>query len=85
MELICLTIALYMVILFVRVILSWVQAFGGRIPPGLDPAVEVIYRVTEPLLQYFRRFIPPVGGLDLSVLIIFLLLSFVRQALCRGV
>jgi YggT family protein len=82
MELICLAIGLYMVILFVRVILSWVQAFGGRIPMGLDPAVEVIYRITEPLLQYFRRFIPPVGGLDLSVLVIFLGLSFVRQALC---
>ena len=60
--------------LLVRVILTWV--------PGVDqrhPAVQVVHRVTSPMLNPIRRLIPPVGGLDLSPLIAFVLLSAIQR------
>jgi YggT family protein len=71
----------YAFVLLARVILSWITMF--RAPsPSLSPLVKVIYDLTEPILGFVRRYIPPVGGLDLSPLIIFLLIPFVRRALC---
>jgi YggT family protein len=81
---ICYALFVYWIILLVRVILSWVQLFGGRVPPALDPAVRVVYDVTEPVLALFRRYIPPVGMFDISVLIVFIVLGVVRQIICTA-
>lgn len=56
------------VILFIaRAILSW-------IPIGHDspfrPVVDVIWRLTEPILAPVRRVLPSLGGLDLSVIVV---------------
>lgn len=75
-------LTIYTFILFARIILSWVTMFGSRIPPALDPVVGVIYKVTEPVMAFFRRFIPPVGGLDLSPIVIFIMIRFAQGALC---
>lgn len=75
-------LSIYAFILLARIILSWVTMFGSRIPPALDPVVRVIYALTEPVMAFFRRFIPPVGGLDLSPIVIFIILSFAQRALC---
>jgi YggT family protein len=84
MEIICIALSVYWFILIARVILSWVQAFGGRVPPGLDPVVRVVYDLTEPIMGFFRRYIPPVGMFDLSVLVVFIVLGIVRQAVCTA-
>jgi YggT family protein len=83
-SLICAAITVYIFILFARVILSWVQAFGSRIPPALGPVAELIYNITEPVLRPLRGAIPPVGGLDLSVLVLFLVLSILSRVVCTG-
>jgi YggT family protein len=82
MEIVCIAITVYWFILIGRIILSWVQAFGGRIPPGLDPVARIIYDLTEPLLGLFRRYIPPIGMFDISVIFIFIILAVVQRALC---
>jgi YggT family protein len=38
--------------------------------------------VTEPVLGFMRRYIPPVGGLDLSPLVIFFILGMLARAIC---
>ena len=48
-------------------ILSWVQ-------PG-SPAYGLLGRLTEPLLAPFRRFVPSVGGIDLSALVLIIVLQ----------
>jgi YggT family protein len=58
--------AIGLVIVFA--ILSWVQADS--------PIVDVIDRVTSPLLRPFRKIIPLVGGFDLSPLALLVLLQF---------
>ena len=59
--------------LLVRVFLSWV-------PGALDSSAGyAIYRITNPILNPLRRLIPPVGGLDLTPFIAFLLLGAVQR------
>ena len=78
---VCIALSIYTFILLIRVILSWVQAFGGRTPPALDPVVRVVYDLTEPVLGFFRRYIPPLGMFDLSVLVVFIVLAIFRSAI----
>ena len=64
-----------------RVLLSWV-----RVSP-YHPAVEFLYRITEPILAPLRRIIPPVGMVDISPIIAMLLLQIIQQvvvAIIRG-
>ncbi|MBP8065478.1 MAG: YggT family protein, partial [Aeromonadaceae bacterium] len=57
--------------LVLRAILSWVSQ-------GRSPVDHVLLQLTEPLLAPIRRIIPPMGGLDLSVLVLFLILQAVN-------
>ncbi len=60
------------IILFARVIFSW-------IPVGYDspfrPVADAVYRITEPVLAPIRQVIPPLGGFDVSIIIVFLFLQ----------
>ncbi len=55
-------------VLIARAILSWISQ-------GRSPIEYVLYQLTEPLLSPIRRFLPSLGGLDLSVLVLFLILQ----------
>ena len=84
LELVCTALFVYWLILIVRIILSWTTMFWSP-PPGLTPVVRVVYDLTEPIMGVFRRVIPPVGGLDISPIFIFIILGLVRGAICSGV
>ena len=84
MEIVCIALQVYGWILFVRIILSWVTMAGARPPAALGPAIKVVYDLTEPVLGFFRRIIPPLGMFDLSPLIVFILLGVLRGALGCG-
>jgi YggT family protein len=84
----CALILVLEIILFVRVILSWAMAFGWR-PPISGPfrkIIDLFEDVTEPVLRPLRRLIPPIRaggvGLDLSVLVAFVILAVLQQAFC---
>lgn len=75
----------YIILIFIRVLLSWIP----RMPynPALRAVVDFIHQVTDPYLNLFRRFLPPLGGgrmaIDISPIIaIFVLL--VAQGLVVG-
>ncbi|HXV63839.1 MAG TPA: YggT family protein [Vicinamibacteria bacterium] len=65
-------IDLYTVVVFVAVIISWLQL------PPYNPIVRYTRMLTEPLLAPIRRILPPVAGLDFSPLILLILLRMVR-------
>ncbi len=71
---------LYFWIVIASVVLSWLIAFNVINP--YNPAVRTIqsfcYRATEPLLSPIRRFMPDLGGLDISPIILLLGLEFMR-------
>lgn len=68
-SLVVLLARLYQVILLARVLISWV-----RVDP-YHPLVQLLYQVTEPVLQPIRQVIPPGAGLDFSPLIAMLLVQ----------
>ena len=71
-------LTVYTVIMFARILLSWLTMFWSP-PHALSPAIRVIYDLTEPVLKLFRRYIPPIGMLDISPIIIFILLQVLRS------
>ncbi|WP_100754386.1 YggT family protein [Vibrio salilacus] len=56
-------------VLLLRAILSWVSQ-------GRSPVEYVFHQLTEPMLAPIRRIIPAMGGFDLSVLVLFIVLQF---------
>lgn len=81
MGLLCSLLLAYYIVLVARIILSW-ATMAWSPPPSLAPAVRVIYDLTEPVLGLFRRYIPPMGGLDLSPLFVIIILGFIRRFIC---
>jgi YggT family protein len=83
-EIICLVLFVFMIVLFIRVILSWLQFAGWR-PPFSGPlraGYDLLIDVTEPPLRLLRRIVPPAGVLDLSVLVAFVVLVVLRTVFC---
>ena len=83
-ELICLVLLFFMIVLFIRVIVGWLQFAGWR-PPHSGPlraVFDLIIDVTEPPLRLLRRIVPPAGVLDLSVLVAFVVLVVLRTVFC---
>jgi YggT family protein len=74
----CALVTVFIVILFLRVILSWFPAPQG----GAATFYRILLDLTEPILAPLRRMIPPLGMLDLSVTVLLLFLFIVRGAVC---
>ena len=75
----------YVILIFIRIVASFVP----RMPynPYLRAVLDFAHETTDPYLNFFRRFLPPIGGgglaIDLSPMIAIVLL-FVAQALVVG-
>jgi YggT family protein len=87
-ELLCIVLTTYWIILFIRVLLSWATMFGFR-PPLSGPQrtiIDLLEDVTEPVLRPLRNMIPPVRaggmGLDISILVAFVILSVLQRVFC---
>jgi YggT family protein len=68
-QLLRLTVYLYLILILIQVVLSWVN------PGAYNPITVLIFQLTEPLLRPARRAIPPAGGLDWSPLIVLICLQ----------
>ena len=80
MAIVCAALIAFYIILLARIILSWTTMFWSP-PASLSPVIRVIYDLTEPIMAFFRRFIPPIGGFDLSPIFIFIILQIVQQGI----
>lgn len=58
-------------ILIIRAILSWFSQ-------GNNPAEYILFQLTEPFLRPIRNILPPMGGLDLSVLVAIIAIQFIN-------
>jgi YggT family protein len=57
---------------------------AGWIAPGSShPALALLQQITEPLLAPARNLLPPMGGLDFSPIVVFLLLGIVQRILAQ--
>lgn len=79
-------ITVYVWILIARVVLSWL--IGFNVINQFNPAVRAVDNftrvLTEPLLKPIRRFMPDLGGLDISPIVLLLGIEFVRILVFRS-
>ncbi|KPV39545.1 hypothetical protein AN478_10360 [Thiohalorhabdus denitrificans] len=59
-------------VILIRVLMSWVS------PDPANPLVRALTQITDPILRPAQRLIPPVGGLDLSPIVVLLGIEFLR-------
>lgn len=75
----------YVILIFIRIVASFVPRMPYR--PWLKAILDFAHEVTDPYLNFFRRFLPPVGGggfaLDLSPMI-GLFVLFIARAIVVG-
>ena len=72
---------LYSYIVIANVIISWLVAFNVLNTQNrfVYSILEFTYKLTDPLLNYIRRFLPNLGSIDISPVILILLIYFVRD------
>ena len=78
MTVLCALVTVFIVVLFLRVVLSWFPPPSG----GAATFYRVLLDLTEPILAPLRRMIPPIGMLDLSVTVLLVFLFIVRGLVC---
>lgn len=76
-------ISVYIFIIFAQVILSWLLNFGvvNIRNQFVKMVAQSLYQMTEPVYRPIRNFLPSLGSIDISPLILFLLLTFGRSLL----
>ena len=81
MAIVCALLQLYLVVLFARIVVSWFPVTPGT---GFAQVVDVLRRLTDPILLPVRRVVPPIGMFDLSTLVVLLVLQLVIRQICPG-
>lgn len=66
-------LTVYLWIVIARAVISWVN------PDPYNPIVRFLYQATEPVLYRIRRFIPFLGGFDISPMIVILVIIFLKR------
>jgi YggT family protein len=81
LNLIATVISIYIYVLVASAILSWLVAFNvvNTSNRFVYMVGDFLYRVTEPALRPIRRFVPLLGGVDISPVVLILLLVFLRD------
>ncbi len=79
-------VGLYIWIIIAAAIMSWLIAFGvvNTHNKFVYAVTDFLYRITEPAIAPIRRFMPNLGGIDISPLVLILLLIFVRDVVLIG-
>lgn len=74
-KLVNMALGAYVWIIIARAVISWVN------PDPYNPIVRFLIQVTEPLLSRIRRVLPPMGGMDLSPMVLILAVVFLQSFL----
>jgi YggT family protein len=72
-DLIALTFTVFLVAVFIQVVISWIS------PGQYNPVIGLVAKIAEPVLKPIRRFIPLMGGFDLSPIFAILFLSVAKM------
>lgn len=72
-KLINFALSIYIWVIIATAVISWVNA------DPYNPIVRFLRQVTEPLLMRIRRFVPIMGGLDLSPMVLILIVIFLQS------
>ena len=80
-------ITLYIYVIIAGAVMSWLMAFNVVNP--YNPFVRSVWQglnaLTEPLLRPIRRFMPDLGGIDISPVILILACAFVQSVVLPNI
>lgn len=71
---------IYSVLLIIRILLSWFPTLNWYNPP-----LSILSQITDPYLNIFRSFIPPLGGIDFSPMLAIFALQIVSSLFTSAV
>ncbi|MDC0513628.1 YggT family protein [Pelagibacteraceae bacterium] len=74
-------ISLYIWVLIINAIISWLVAFNilNTSNRFVYSVLEISYKLTDPPLSFIRKYIPSIGSIDISPIILILGLMFLRN------
>lgn len=80
-------LSLYWWVIIASAIFSWLYAFNVVNPRNqvVGTIGNMLYRLTEPVLRPIRRYMPDLGGVDISPIIVLLVIFFLQQFLAGTV
>ena len=78
-----LALQLYIWVVIAMAIFSWLVAFNvvNTRNHGVAVIGDFLYRITDPALRPIRRVMPNLGGIDISPVILFLIIIFIRYVI----
>ena len=78
-------IDIYFWIILAMVVLSWLVAFNvvNRSNPYVRQIGQALEKLTEPLLRPIRRFLPDLGGIDISPIVLLIAMQFIGMLVTR--
>jgi YggT family protein len=76
-------LSLYWWVIIIMAVASWLIAFGviNTYNRNVALVVDVLYRLTDPVLRPIRNILPNLGGIDISPIILLLIISFIQMEL----
>ncbi len=83
LDVILLALQIYVWLLIAAAVLSWLIAFNvvNTRNQFVAAVAEFLYRITEPALAPIRRFMPNLGGLDISPIVLILIIMFIQRVI----
>ena len=72
-DLIALILTVFLGAIFIHIIISWVS------PGKYNPVIGLVNRIAEPIMKPIRKFIPPLGGIDLTPMFAILMLLVAKM------
>jgi YggT family protein len=67
-------LSIYSILLFIRILLTWFPNVDWSSQP-----FAALSQITDPYLNIFRSFIPPIGGIDISAILAIILLQVAQE------
>jgi YggT family protein len=83
LDVIIIVLDLYIYVVIAAAVLSWLVVFNVVNPRNQFVAMlgEFLFRITDPVLRPIRNMLPPMGGIDISPIILFLIIILIEKVI----
>jgi YggT family protein len=83
LDVILIVLNLYIYIVIAAAVLSWLVAFNVVNPRNqfVSMVGEFLFRITDPVLRPIRNMLPPMGGIDISPIVLFLIIILIQRVI----
>jgi YggT family protein len=87
LDVIMLALDFYVWIIIISAVLSWLLAFNVINPHNqvVNTILRALYGLTEPVLRPIRRFLPDLGGIDISPIIVLFAIFFIQRLIAYNI